>query len=132
MIRFEKYIYFEENGCIFRSKLGEVDEGNMEVLLRTEDLPFHDSLIQCIRISPDHKYMAAGIKQANSEECACIVVKLDALPTVECIVPNVFNFAWATCEILFYTVQKNLQCHDVYLSDFSKNHSELVYTEQDA
>ncbi|XP_066480700.1 prolyl endopeptidase-like isoform X2 [Tiliqua scincoides] len=132
VIRFEKYIYFEENGCIFRSKLGEVDEGHMEVLLRAEELPFHDSLIQRIRISPDHKYMAAGIKRANSEECACIVVKLNALSKVECIVPNVFSFEWATHEILFYTVQKNLQCHDVYLFDFSKNYCELVYTEQDA
>lgn len=64
----------------------------MEVLLRTEDLPFHDSLIQRIRISPDHRYMATGIKSANSEEFACIIVKLDTLSKVECIVPNVFSF----------------------------------------
>lgn len=83
----------------FRSCI--VDEGNMEVLLRTEDLPFQDSLIQCIRISPDHKYMAAGIKRADSEECACIVVKLDALPTVESIIPNVFNFGKRLASALF-------------------------------
>ncbi|XP_034967078.1 prolyl endopeptidase-like isoform X3 [Zootoca vivipara] len=62
-IRFGEYVYFEENGCIFRSKLGEVE--------------------------------------------------------------------WAAHEILFYTTQKNLQCRHVYLCDFNKKHSELVYTEHD-
>ncbi|XP_042313844.1 prolyl endopeptidase-like isoform X3 [Sceloporus undulatus] len=132
VIKLGEYVYFEENGCIFRSKLGEVDEKNSEALLSTEALPFHDSLIHRIRISPDHKYMATGIKSANSEECACVIVKLNVLPKVECIIPNVYSFEWATHEILFYTIQKNLQCHDVYLSDFSKKCSRLVYKEQDA
>ncbi|XP_025020154.1 prolyl endopeptidase-like [Python bivittatus] len=132
MIKFGDYIYFEENGCIFRSKLGEVGEQNYEALLSTEALPFEDSFIQQIRISPDHGYMATGIKSANSEECACIIVKLQPLSKVECIIPHAFSFEWATHEILFYTTQKNLQCHDVYLSDFNKKHSELVYTETDA
>ncbi|KAG8123194.1 hypothetical protein E2320_018694 [Naja naja] len=132
MIKFGDYIYFEENGCIFRSKLGEVDEENYEALLSTEALPFENSFIQQIRISPDHEYMATGIKSASSEECACIIVKLHPVSKVECIIPNAFSFEWATHEILFYTIQKNLQCHTVYLSDFNKKHSELVYTESDA
>ncbi|XP_053167944.1 prolyl endopeptidase-like isoform X2 [Hemicordylus capensis] len=132
VIRFEKYTYFEENGCIYRSEVGEVDERNVEMLLSAEDLPFHDSLIQRIRISPDHNYMATGIKSTHSEESACIVVKLNTLPKVECVILNVFSFEWATHDILFYTIQKNLQCQHVYLSDFSKKHSELVYQEQDA
>uniref|UniRef100_A0A8D0DZA4 Prolyl endopeptidase n=1 Tax=Salvator merianae TaxID=96440 RepID=A0A8D0DZA4_SALMN len=130
VVRFGEYVYFEENGCILRSKLG-ADERNNEVLLSTEALPFPNFLIQSIRISPDHRYMATGIKSANSEESGCIVVKLNTLPKVECIIPDVFSFEWATHEILFYTVLKNLQCHDVYLSDFSKKHSKLVYTEHD-
>ncbi|KAM3855537.1 prolyl endopeptidase-like isoform 2-T2 [Vipera latastei] len=132
MIKFGDYIYFEENGCIFRSKLGEVDEENYEALLSTEALPFENSFIQQIRISPDHGYMATGIKSASSEECACIIVKLHPISKVECIIPNAFSFEWATHDILFYTIQKNLQCHTVYLSDFNKKHSGLVYTESDA
>ncbi|XP_044284992.1 prolyl endopeptidase-like isoform X3 [Varanus komodoensis] len=131
-IKFGEYVYFEENGCIFRSKLGEVDGGNNEVLLSTEALPFHDSFIHRIRISSDQRYIATGIKSANSEESACIIVKINALPKVECIIPNVFSFEWATQDILFYTTQKNLQSRDVYLSDFSKKCFKLVYTEQDA
>ncbi|XP_039213664.1 prolyl endopeptidase-like isoform X1 [Crotalus tigris] len=132
MIKFGDYIYFEENGCIFRSKLGEVEEENYEALLSTEALPFENSFIQQIRISPDHGYMATGIKSASSEECACIIVKLHPISKVECIIPNAFSFEWATHDILFYTIQKNLQCHSVYLSDFNKKHSGLVYTESDA
>ncbi|XP_072845530.2 prolyl endopeptidase-like isoform X1 [Pogona vitticeps] len=132
VIKFGEYIYFEENGCIFRSKLGDTAEGDSESLLSTEALPFHDSLIQRIRISPNHGYMATGIKNANSEESACIIVKLNTLPKVECVIPNAFSFEWATEEILFYTVQKNLQCHDVHLADFRKKCSKLVYAEHDA
>nr|XP_056708591.1 prolyl endopeptidase-like [Euleptes europaea] len=132
VIRFGEYIYFEENGCICRSRLEEADEGKIEVLLRIEDLPFQGFLIQRIRISPDHRYIAAGIKSVNSEESASVIVKLNMLPVIECIIPTVFSFEWATHNILFYTIQKNLQCHEVYLYDFSEKHSELVYTEQDA
>ncbi|XP_062980049.1 prolyl endopeptidase-like isoform X2 [Elgaria multicarinata webbii] len=130
VIKFGEYVYFEENGFIFRSKLGEV--GNDEVLLSMETLPFPDSFIHRIRISPDHRYMATGIKSANSEESACVVVELNVLPKVECVIPDVFSFEWTTQDILFYTTQRNLQSHDVYLSDFSKKYSELVYTEHDA
>ncbi|XP_015277491.1 PREDICTED: prolyl endopeptidase-like [Gekko japonicus] len=132
MIRFGEYVYFEEDDCICRSRLEEADEGNIEVLLRMEDLPFHGFFIQRIRISPDHRYIAAGIKSVNSEESVSLIVKLNTLPVMEHIIPNVFSFEWATHDILFYTVQKNLQCHEVYLYDFSKKHSELVYIEQDA
>ncbi|KAJ7341153.1 hypothetical protein JRQ81_004944 [Phrynocephalus forsythii] len=132
VIKFGEYVYFEENGCIFRSKLGDTGEGDSEPLLSAEALPFDDSLIQRIRISPDHRYMATGIKNANSEESACIVVKLNTLSKVKCVIPNVFSFEWATEDILFYTVQKNLQCHDVYLANFSGKCSKLVYREHDA
>ncbi|XP_048338875.1 prolyl endopeptidase-like isoform X2 [Sphaerodactylus townsendi] len=132
VIRFGEYVYFEENYSIYRSRMEEADEEKIEVLLRMEDLPFHDFLIQRIRISPDHRYLGAGIRSVNSEESASIIVKLNTLPVIECIIPNVSSFEWATHDILFYTVQKNLQCHEVYLYDFTKKHSELVYTEQDA
>uniref|UniRef100_A0A8D0GLA9 Prolyl endopeptidase n=1 Tax=Sphenodon punctatus TaxID=8508 RepID=A0A8D0GLA9_SPHPU len=129
-IRFGDCVYFEENGCIFRSKAG--DDGRAEVLLSTEDLSFHDALVQRIRISPNQRYMATGIKSTISEESTCIVVKLDDLPVVERIIPNVFSFEWATSDTLFYTSQKNLQCHDVFLSCFGiGKHTELVYTEKD-
>ncbi|XP_054857992.1 prolyl endopeptidase-like isoform X2 [Eublepharis macularius] len=132
VIKIGEYVYFEENGCICRSRLEEADEGNIEVLFNMEDLPFCDFLIQRIRISPDHRYIAVGIKSANSEDSASIIVKLSTQPVIERIIPNVFSFEWATNDILFYTIQKNLRCHEVYFYDFSKKLSELVYTEQDA
>lgn len=69
-----------------------VDEENYEALLSTEALPFENSFIQQIRISPDHGYMATGIKSANSEEYACIIVKLHPISKVECVIPNAFSF----------------------------------------
>ncbi|XP_074845730.1 prolyl endopeptidase-like isoform X2 [Carettochelys insculpta] len=132
LIRFGDCIYFEENGCIFRSKADNVEEGNVEALLSTEDLGFHNAIIQRIRISPNQRYMATSIKSSNSEESSCIVMKLEKLPIVEYIIPNVFSFEWATTDVLFYTSQKNLVCHQVFLSDFAnRKHAELVYTEQD-
>ncbi|XP_067421178.1 prolyl endopeptidase-like isoform X2 [Emydura macquarii macquarii] len=39
---------------------------------------------------------------------------------------------WATTDVLFYTSQKNLICHNVLLTTFSnRKYTELVYTEQD-
>ncbi|XP_030413534.1 prolyl endopeptidase-like isoform X1 [Gopherus evgoodei] len=130
-IRFGDCVYFEENGCIFRSK-SDADEGSVEVLLSTEDLGFHDAIIQRIRISPDQKYMATSIKSSNSEESSCIVTKFEKLPMVEYIIPNVFSFEWATNDVLFYTSQKNLVCHKVLLATFTnRKYAELVYVEQD-
>uniref|UniRef100_A0A8C0H4N1 Prolyl endopeptidase n=2 Tax=Chelonoidis abingdonii TaxID=106734 RepID=A0A8C0H4N1_CHEAB len=124
-------VYFEENGCIFRSK-SDADEGSVEVLLSTEDLGFHDAIIQRIRISPDQRYMATSIKSSNSEELSCIVTKFEKSPVVEYIIPNVFSFEWATHDVLFYTSPKNLVCHKVLLATFTnRKHAELVYVEQD-
>uniref|UniRef100_A0A8C8S4Q9 Prolyl endopeptidase n=1 Tax=Pelusios castaneus TaxID=367368 RepID=A0A8C8S4Q9_9SAUR len=130
MIRFEDCIYFEENDCLFRSK-ADGDEGSVEVLFSTEDLGFHDAVIQRIRISPGQRYMATSIKSSNSEESSCIVLDLDKL-LVEHIIPNVFSFEWATTDVLFYTSQRNLVCHEVFVTTFTnRKHTKLVYTEQD-
>lgn len=69
-----------------------LDERNTEVLLSMEDLPFHGFFIQRIRISPDHRYIAAGVKSTKSEESVCIIVKLNTLPVMKHIIPNVFSF----------------------------------------
>ncbi|XP_006014802.2 prolyl endopeptidase-like isoform X1 [Alligator sinensis] len=131
MIRFGNFVYFEENGCILRS-VADGDKGSAEVLLSTEDLCFHDAFIQRLRISPDERYMATSIKSSNSEESTCIIMKLDKLPVIERIIPNVFSFEWATNNVLFYTSQENLVCHNVFLTTLTNTkHTELVYTEQD-
>ncbi|XP_025902034.1 prolyl endopeptidase-like isoform X2 [Nothoprocta perdicaria] len=131
MIRFGENVYFEDNGCIFLSKAGDADKAS--VLFSTEDLGFSDAHIQRIRISPDQRYMAVSLKSENSEEATCVVVKLDRFPVLEKVIPNSFSFEWATSDVLFYTIQKNLKCQEVFMTSFTdEKHTKLVYSEQDA
>ncbi|XP_068256414.1 prolyl endopeptidase-like isoform X4 [Nyctibius grandis] len=132
-IRFGENVYFEENGCIFLSKVDDVDEGNVDILFSTEELGFSDAFIQRIRISPDQRYMAISLKNENSEEATCVIMKLGNFPAVEKVIPNVFSFEWATNDVLYYTSQKNLKCQNVFMTTFTnQKHTKLVYTEQDA
>ncbi|XP_026701481.1 prolyl endopeptidase-like isoform X7 [Athene cunicularia] len=132
-IRFGENVYFEENGCIFLSKAHDVDEGNIDILFSTEDLGFSDAFIQRIRISPDQRYMAIGLKSENSEEAICVIMKLGHFPVMEKVIPSVFSFEWATNDVLYYTSQKNLKCQNVFMTTFTnQKHTKLVYTEQDA
>ncbi|KAM8809251.1 prolyl endopeptidase-like [Eudromia elegans] len=130
-ISFGENVYFEENGCIFLSKADDVDKAN--VLFSTEDIGFSDAHIQRIRMSPDQRYMALGLKSENSEEATCVVKKLDCSPVLEKVIPNTFSFEWATSDVLFYTIQKNLKCQEVFMTNFTdEQHTKLVYSEQDA
>nr|XP_033792700.1 prolyl endopeptidase-like [Geotrypetes seraphini] len=130
-IRRGDFVYFEEDGCIFRL-LSKDGQENAELLLSPEGLCFPDSTVQRIRISPNEKYLAASFRSCTCEESTCVVVKLEKLPEVQYIVPDVFSFEWATPDVLFYTTQKNLQCRHVFLCDFSKEkYTKMVYTEQD-
>ncbi|XP_029449200.1 prolyl endopeptidase-like isoform X2 [Rhinatrema bivittatum] len=126
-------IYFEEDGCIFRLRSKDVlGQENAELLLCPERLCFPDATVQRIRISPNQKYLAASFRSSACEESTCVVVKLEELPDVKHIIPDVFSFEWATADVLFYTCQKNLGCRHVFLSDFSKErYTKLVYAEQD-
>ncbi|KAM9273000.1 prolyl endopeptidase-like isoform 2-T2 [Cariama cristata] len=131
-IRFGENVYFEENGCIFLSKVDD-DEGGVDILFSTEDLGFSDAFIQRIRISPDQRYMAIGLKTENSEEATCIIMKLGHFPVMEKVIASVFSFEWATHDVLYYTSQKNLKCQNVFMTTFTnQKHTKLVYTEQDA
>uniref|UniRef100_A0A8B9EU87 Prolyl endopeptidase n=1 Tax=Amazona collaria TaxID=241587 RepID=A0A8B9EU87_9PSIT len=131
-IRFGENVYFEENGCVFLSK-ADVDEENGDILFSTEDLGFSDAFIQRIRISPDQRYMAISLKSENSEEAACVIIKLGHFPVVEKVIPSVFSFEWAANDVLYYTSQKNLKCQNVFMTTFTnQKHTKLVYTEQDA
>ncbi|XP_071595566.1 prolyl endopeptidase-like isoform X3 [Heliangelus exortis] len=131
-IRFGENVYFEENGCVFLSKVGD-DEEDADILFSTEDLGFSDAFIQRIRISPDQRYMAINLKSGNSEKATCVVMKLGDFSVVERVIPNVFSFEWATNDVLYYTSQKNLKCQNVFMTTFSnQKHTKLVYTEQDA
>ncbi|NWV58964.1 PPCEL protein, partial [Malurus elegans] len=132
-MRFGENVYFEENGYIYLTKAGDVDEGNADILFSTEDLGFSDAFIQRIRISPDQRYMAISLKSENSEEATCIIMKLGNSPVVEKVIPSVFSFEWAADDVLYYTTQKNLKCQNVFMTTFTyQKYTKLVYTEQDA
>ncbi|KAM4770875.1 prolyl endopeptidase-like [Rhinophrynus dorsalis] len=131
MIKHDDYLYFEENGCIYRFQQN-IGEESLEVLLCLEDIGFGDEPIQRIRVSPKHNFLAATVKSFEREESTCIIVKLGNAPKVTYCIPNVFSFEWVTNNVLFHTRQENLQCHHVYLTDFSNgNATKLVYTEKD-
>ncbi|XP_030051664.1 prolyl endopeptidase-like [Microcaecilia unicolor] len=132
-VRLGDFVYFEEDGCIFRLPSKNVPgQENAELLLCPEGLCFPNATVQRIRISPNEKYLAASFRSSTCEESTCVVVKLEKLPEVQCVIPDVFSFEWATADVLCYTTQKNLQCRHVFLSDFSKEkYTKIVYTEQD-
>ncbi|NXO34963.1 PPCEL protein, partial [Locustella ochotensis] len=131
-MKFGENVYFEENGCIFLAKADDGEE-SAEILFSVEDLGFSDAFIQRIRISPDQRYMAISLKNENSEEATCIIMKLGNLPVVEKVIPSVFSFEWAANDVLYYTTQKNLKCQNVFMTTFTyQKYTKLVYTEQDA
>ncbi|MEE6474148.1 hypothetical protein FKM82_010286 [Ascaphus truei] len=131
MRRHGDYMYFEEDGCIYRIQPKNGEE-SLEILLSSEEVGLNDRLIQRIRVSPDHAFMAVSFKSSECEESTCVVIKLMSVPKVTYCIANVFSFEWVTNSILFHTKQENLQCRHVYLTDFNKeNTPKLVYTEQD-
>ncbi|NP_001167499.1 prolyl endopeptidase-like [Xenopus laevis] len=132
MIIYEDYIYFQDNGCICRYK-PNTGEDSLEVLLISEDLGLGDYEIQKIRVSPKQKFMAVTLKGYEREESTCVVVKLDNGPQVTHCIENVFSCEWATDRMLLHTSQVNVQCRQVFATDFSDANgaAQLVYTEND-
>ncbi|OWK10015.1 hypothetical protein Celaphus_00005646, partial [Cervus elaphus hippelaphus] len=130
------FVYYQEGCCLVRSKDEEADSDNYEVLFNLEELKLEQPFIDCIRVAPDEKYVAAKIRTEDSESSTCIVVKLSDQPVMEASFPNVSSFEWVKDEededVLFYTFQRNLRCHDVYRATFGDNkRNERFYTEKD-
>ncbi|XP_006839474.1 PREDICTED: prolyl endopeptidase-like isoform X3 [Chrysochloris asiatica] len=130
------FVYYQEGCCLVRSKDEEADSDNYEVLFNLEELKLDQPFIDCIRVAPDEKYVAAKIRTEDSEASTCIVVKLSDQPVMEASFPNVSSFEWVKDEeeedVLFYTFQRNLRCHDVYRATFGDNkRNERFYTEKD-
>uniref|UniRef100_A0A8C6DI33 Prolyl endopeptidase n=1 Tax=Moschus moschiferus TaxID=68415 RepID=A0A8C6DI33_MOSMO len=130
------FVYYQEGCCLVRSKDEEADNDNYEVLFNLEELKLEQPFIDCIRVAPDEKYVAAKIRTEDSEASTCIVVKLGDQPAMEASFPNVSSFEWVKDEeeedVLFYTFQRNLRCHDVYRATFGDNkRNERFYTEKD-
>ncbi|KAM6179217.1 prolyl endopeptidase-like isoform 3-T3 [Erethizon dorsatum] len=130
------FVYYQEGCCLVRSKDEEADNDNYEVLFNLEELKLDQPFIDCIRVAPDEKYVAAKIRTDDSEASTCIVVKLSDQPIMEASFPNVSSFEWVKDEededVLFYTFQRNLRCHDVYRATFGDNkRNERFYTEKD-
>lgn len=57
-----------------------------------EELKLDQPFIDCIRVAPDEKYVAAKIRTEDSEASTCIVVKLSDQPVMEASFPNVSSF----------------------------------------
>ncbi|XP_012509285.1 PREDICTED: prolyl endopeptidase-like isoform X3 [Propithecus coquereli] len=130
------FVYYQEGCCLVRCKDEEADNDNYEVLFNLEELKLDQPFIDCIRVAPDEKYVAAKIRTEDSEASTCIVVKLSDQPVMEASFPNVSSFEWVKDEeeedVLFYTFQRNLRCHDVYRATFGDNkRNERFYTEKD-
>ncbi|KAL1763639.1 prolyl endopeptidase-like isoform X1 [Sigmodon hispidus] len=135
-IKHGKFVYYQECCCLVRSKDDEADRDNYEVLFNLEELKLDQPLIDSIRVAPNEKYVAAKIKTEDSETFTCIAVKLSDQPAMEASFPNVSSFEWVKDEededVLFYTFQRNLRCHDVYRATFGDNRcNECFYTEKD-
>ncbi|XP_035128549.1 prolyl endopeptidase-like isoform X3 [Callithrix jacchus] len=130
------FVYYQEGCCLVRSKDEEADNDNYEVLFNLEELKLDQPFIDCIRVAPDEKYVAAKIRTEDSEASTCVVIKLSDQPVMEASFPNVSSFEWVKDEededVLFYTFQRNLRCNDVYRATFGDNkRNERFYTEKD-
>ncbi|XP_072265872.1 prolyl endopeptidase-like [Pyxicephalus adspersus] len=131
MITHEDYVYFEEANCVYRFQK-TIGEDSLEMLFSPEDAGLHDSLIQCIRVSPQQTFVAVGLKGFNCEDSECYVVNLESAPKIVHKISNIFRFEWVNDRVLFHTKLENLQCRSVFLTDFSDERTtKLVYMEQD-
>lgn len=77
---------------LFHTFLFAADNDNYEVLFNLEELKLDQPFIDCIRVAPDEKYVAAKIRTEDSEASTCIVVKLSDQPIMEASFPNVSSF----------------------------------------
>lgn len=77
---------------LFHPFLYAADSDNYEVLFNLEELKLDQPFIDCIRVAPDEKYVAAKIRTEDSEASTCIIVKLSDQPAMEASFPNVSSF----------------------------------------
>uniref|UniRef100_A0A2K6KNQ8 Prolyl endopeptidase n=1 Tax=Rhinopithecus bieti TaxID=61621 RepID=A0A2K6KNQ8_RHIBE len=128
------FVYYQEGCCLVRSKDEEADNDNYEVLFNLEELKLDQPFIDCIRVAPDEKYVAAKIRTEDSEASTCVIIKLSDQPVMEVSFPNVSSFEWVKDEededVLFYTFQRNLRCHDVYRATFGDNKRNERFTQK--
>lgn len=78
------------------------DNDNYEVLFNLEELKLEQPFIDCIRVAPDEKYVAAKIRTEDSEASTCVVVKLSDQPVMEASFPNVSSFGKPPTKTVFY------------------------------
>lgn len=78
------------------------DSDNYEVLFNLEELKLEQPFIDCIRVAPDEKYVAAKIRTEDSEASTCVVVKLSDQPVMEASFPNVSSFGKPPTKTVFY------------------------------
>lgn len=83
------------------------DNDNYEVLFNLEELKLEQPFIDCIRVAPDEKYVAAKIRTEDSEASTCIVVKLSDQPVMEASFPNVSSFGKTPTKTLKRQQQEN-------------------------
>jgi hypothetical protein len=73
-----------------------------------EELKLDQPFIDCIRVAPDEKYVAAKIRTEDSEASTCIVVKLSDQPVMETSFPNVSSFGKLSIKIVFFIKKATL------------------------
>lgn len=83
---------------LFPTFLYAADSDNYEVLFNLEELKLEQPFIDCIRVAPDEKYVAAKIRTEDSETSTLIVVKLSDQPVMEASFPNVSSFGKPPCQ----------------------------------
>lgn len=86
---------------LFHSFLYAADNDNYEVLFNLEELKLDQPFIDCIRVAPDEKYVAAKIRTEDSEASTCIIVKLSDQPVMEASFPNVSSFGEPPAKAVF-------------------------------
>ncbi|XP_055986537.1 prolyl endopeptidase-like [Sorex fumeus] len=130
------FVYYQEGGSLVRSRVEEADSDDHEVLFSLNELGLGQPFLDSVRVAPGEEFVAARVRAADSEASACVVVRLGRPPAVEASLPNVSSFEWLEGEeegdVLFYTVQRNLRCRDVYRATFGEDkRNELFYREKD-
>lgn len=103
VLRFLKYILWN---YLFYPFLYVADNDNYEVLFNLEELKLEQPFIDCIRVAPDEKYVAAKIRTEDSEASTCVVVKLSDQPVMEASFPNVSSFGKPPTKTVFYIFEK--------------------------
>lgn len=76
-------------------------------MFNLEELKLEQPFIDCIRVAPDEKYVAAKIRTEDSEASTCIVVKLSDQPVMEASFPNVSSFGKTPTKTLKRQQQEN-------------------------